>query len=425
MLDHLLKDLIKVGRLTVILPDHSTTDYGETSPDRNDDVAVRLEGRQTVWRLGASPQTTLGELYAQGKVTIERGDLDALLNLLYRNLALAAEDRRPLRETWFARELEKWTEPQDYGQSRGNAVMRYFGKEGIYESFLGSKKLQLSAGYVKPGASKSTDYQEAGRRHIAAKLQLKPGQRILDVGAGWGSFGVWLARTFDVSVHGYTLSPEQLLEARRQASEAGVEARVTFEMGDYRKAETRYDRVLAIGSFEHVGAGNYPAYFEHLRNHLEADGVALVHTTGRRSPPQPLNPWVAKHFFPGSHVPALSEIAAAAETSGLWMTDVEVLRFHGAQTLQTWITTLEEDGWHYSQRLDDVEKRRWTFFLKATEMAFKYGELVTYEVQLARHPDVLPMTRDYIEKEEETINEQLGGDPVVSFRRNSAVKAQA
>lgn len=394
MLGARLKDLVRVGRLTVVYPDGEVGEYGEAGAAPA--VIVRLSGRATASHLDGSPEQALGEVYAQGDLTVEEGGLAGFLDLLFHNRALAASDHPPAAAGWFEQVSERLAEPKDYGGAKGEAVMRYFGKQAAYEAFLGERRMQLSAGYAPPGRGAAADLQEAGRRHIAEKLRISPGQHVLDLGAGWGVFPIWLAKNFDVRVTGYTLGDDQLIQARRDVEAAGLADRVRIEKGDFRKAEERFDRVLAIGSFEHVGAGNYADYFLRLRERLAPDGVALVHTTGRPGPPRPLNRWVAKHFFPGSHVPSLSEMTTALETSGLWLTDVEILRRHGEKTIAAWRRTLGEDGGTLMDEYDEVDRRRWSFLLAAAEAAFRYGELETFELQLTRGLDTLPITRDYM-----------------------------
>ena len=394
LLNELLETRVKRGRLTVIYPDGAVREYGDGSG--SEPLIVRLKGGSTPSRLAAAPDQALPEQYAQEHLVIEQGSLAALLDLLFRNRALETASRPAQPAGFMERAIEQLTEPKDYGDARGDAVMRYFGKQHAYEAFLGERRMQLSAGYAGDHATTAADLQEAGRRHIAHKLRIAPGQRVLDVGAGWGAFAIWLAKTFDVTVTGYTLGADQLIQARKDVAEAGLQARVLIEPGDFRKAEGLYDRVLAIGSFEHVGAGNYDAYFASVRDRLSPDGVALVHTTGRPGPPRPLNPWAAKHFFRGSHLPSLSEVTPAIERSRLWLTDLEVLRRHGERTIAAWLQTWGEEGAVFMDDYDDVDRRRWLFLLTAAEMAFRYGDLVTFELQLTRSFDTLSITRDYM-----------------------------
>ena len=229
-----------------------------------------------------------------------------------------------------------------------------------------------------------------------AKLRLKPGMQSLDLGCGWGGLALELARTADAEVTGITLSIEQLATARKRAVAAGLANQVRFEMRDYRDERAAYDRVVSVGMFEHVGASHFDTYFRTIRRALKPDGVALVHAIGRMEPPGGTNPWLRKYIFPGGYCPALSEVLAAVERSGLWVTDIEVLRLHYAETLRRWSERFQANRHRAAQLYDERFCRMWEFYLAGCEMAFRNGRMMVFQIQLARRRDAVPLIREYI-----------------------------
>jgi cyclopropane-fatty-acyl-phospholipid synthase len=305
--------------------------------------------------------------------------------------------------------------------------MRHFGRDSLYAALLGDRDPQFSVAYFDHPYTSIDRAQGAARRHLAAKLNLRPGMRVLDLGCGWGALAIWLARTFDVEVTGYTLAAEQLLPARDAVRKAAMTDKVRIELGDFRAIEGRFDRIIVTGAFEHVGMPQYSDYFQAMEASLAPDGLALLHSTAHCGPPRPMNPWVRKRLFPGSHVPAIDVVLEAAEQAGLWVSDLEILRLHGAETLRLWRENLRDHAWRtLSNREGDP--RAWELFLSAAEMAFRYGDLMTFEAQLIRQVGAAPITRDYIEKAEAEL--QVREDHLVrstphTLRRPDHAQAQS
>jgi cyclopropane-fatty-acyl-phospholipid synthase len=264
----------------------------------------------------------------------------------------------------------------------------------IYDLFL-DRDRQYSCAYFTPGATLD-EAQLAKKRHLAAKLSLAPGHRVLDIGSGWGGLGLYLAKIGHCDVTGVTLSSEQLRISRERAQREGLARAVRFEFKDYRKVEGRFDRIVSVGMFEHVGVNHYATYFRKVRELLADDGVALIHTIGRSEPPTATNPFIAKYIFPGGYIPALSEVAAAVERSGLVLTDLEVLRLHYAETLRAWRERFLANWDKAAGILDETFCRMWEFYLAGSETAFRYQGLVVFQLQLAKRIDALPTTRDYM-----------------------------
>lgn len=401
-LEHRLTELIKLGRLTVITPDDQALTFGETSPAPEHDLVVQLYGRLTPFKLGWWPERELGEAYSAGRLVMRRGSIADLMALIFMNLQLQPQSHglmARIRQVIVAH----FEESKTPGGDRGAAIMRHYGKNDLYRAFLGDDDPQFSVAYFDHPYTSLDRAQAAGRRHLAAKLQLRPGMTVLDPGCGWGSLAIWLARTFDVRVTGYTLSADQLLKAREAVRRAALSDKVRIEFGDFRAVGETYDRIVVTGAFEHVGMPQYGDYFATLKAALAPDDVALLHSTGHGGPPRSMNPWVRQRMFPGSHVPALDAVVQAVEHAGMWISDLEILRLHGAETVRLWRENFAERSW-LARGEDDKRHRSWELFLAAAEMAFRYGDLFTFEAQITRTPAAAPITRRYIEEAEAALS---------------------
>ena len=263
------------------------------------------------------------------------------------------------------------------------------------DGFLDRDRQYSCAYFADPGMTLE-DAQEAKKRHITAKLLLRPGQRVLDIGSGWGGLCLHLARTADVDVTGITLSAHQVVEARRRAAKAGLEGRVRFHLRDFRSEVGQYDRIVSVGMFEHVGPLHYGSFFRKLRDLLADDGVAVLHAIGRARGPSIPDPWLREHIFPGAYIPALSEVLPSVELAGLWVTDLEVLRLHYAQTLRHWRRRFLAGAGAKTDPDDARFRRMWEFYLSLSEVAFRHDGLMVFQMQLAKRVDAVPLTRDYL-----------------------------
>jgi cyclopropane-fatty-acyl-phospholipid synthase len=330
-----------------------------------------------------------------GLLTIEGGELYDLLELAGLNLergetptivklreALGVLGRRLMQRNPIPR-------------ARRNAAHHYDLSDDLYELFLDSNRQYSCAYFLGPDDDLETA-QVNKMRHIASKLLLTPGQSVLDIGSGWGGLGLYLARQAGVEVRGVTLSREQHKASEQRAERAGLAARVRFELKDYRLADGRYDRIVSVGMFEHVGVGHYREFFAKLRELLAPDGVALLHTIGRADKPGSSDAFVRKYIFPGGYVPALSEVVAAVERAGLVITDVEVLRLHYADTLRAWRKRFLANRDKAKALYDERFCRMWEFYLAGSEVSFRHLGLVVFQIQLARRQDAVPLVRDYV-----------------------------
>ena len=391
LLDRFLHRFVRHGSLQVTLPDGSRRRYGDGAPE----VAITLHDAAVARRLLVNPSLAVGEAYMDGTLSIEGDDLHGLLALGLRNLD-AGPAGALQRGANALRNAGRWLQQfNPAGRARRNVAHHYDLSGALYDLFLDDDRQYSCAYFAHPGMSLE-EAQAAKKAHIAAKLRIEPGMRVLDIGCGWGGMALSLARDHGAEVLGITLSEEQLKTARARAQAAGLAGRARFEMLDYRAVPGQFDRIVSVGMFEHVGAPHYTRYFRVLRERLSGDGVALLHTIGRIRPPGSTNPWMAKYIFPGGYIPALSEVSAAIERARLWPCDIEIWRLHYANTLRHWHERFMANIDRAERLYDARFCRMWRFYLVASEQAFRHGAQVVFQIQLARRRDTLPLTRDYL-----------------------------
>ena len=394
ILDRLLRSLIRDGNLTVQMPSGARQSYGNGSGPA---VTVTLHDPALPGRLVRGPDMALGEAYMDQTLTVENDDLAGFLALLLRNAADGRADwwRYPLERAQRVLRLVQQITPAP--RARANVAHHYDLSGGLYDLFLDPDR-QYSCGYFKTPDDTLEQAQAQKKAHIAAKLRLAPGMRVLDIGCGWGGMALSLARDHGVQVLGITLSLEQHRIATARAAEAGLGDQVEFRLTDYRAVTGKFDRIVSVGMFEHVGVPQYRTYFRQVRDLLAPDGVALIHTIGRTTPPGITSPWITRYIFPGGYCPALSEVMPAVQSSGLWTTDIEVWRLHYAETLRHWRKRFEVNIDRAAALYDDRFCRMWRYYLTASEMTFRhYGQCV-FQIQLAHRQDAVPLTRDYLYK---------------------------
>jgi cyclopropane-fatty-acyl-phospholipid synthase len=395
VLKKMVERLISIGPLVFIWPDGTSTVFGRPPEDRAPfDIVVRYRDWLTPWKVVLYPELCFGEGYMNGGLVFERGTLAEFFDLWVRNVR--ARDKPP---GWIMRArmglMRRWQQANDQRSARRNVAHHYDLSDTLYRQFL-DKDRQYSCAYFPHAGISIEEAQTAKKRHIASKLLLKPGQHVLDIGCGWGGMALHLARAANVRVTGITLSEEQLAVARSRAAEAGLSERVQFELCDYRDVEGPFDRIVSVGMFEHVGEPNYDTYFQRIRDLLAPDGVALVHSIGRSDGPGLTNPWIRKYIFPGGYVPALSQVLPAVERSGLYATDIEILRLHYAETLAAWRRRFIEREALVRQIYDERFCRMWDFYLSASEAAFRYNHQMVFQIQLSPSLTAVPLTRDYM-----------------------------
>lgn len=386
----LLRTMCRAGHLAVIDTEGRTRDFGD--PRTGPSVTVRLHDRLLPLRLAFNPSLAFGEAYMNGALTIERGSLRDLLHLATQNLPTL--DTHPVERVraWFGR---CFGQRNHHRRAQANVAHHYDLSAALYDLFLDDDR-QYSCAYFARGDETLEAAQEAKKRHLAAKLLLQPGCQVLDIGSGWGGLALEFAKTENVDVTGITLSAEQLKSARGRATAAGLSGQVHFELRDFRDEKDEYDRIVSVGMLEHVGPSDYSTFFEMIARALKPDVVALVHSIGRMGPPGTSDPWLAKYIFPGGYIPALSEVLAAVEKAGLWVTDIEVLRVHYAETLRHWHERFQRRRGEAEAIYDERFCRMWEFCLVACEMLFRNGPLMVFQIQLTHRRDAVPLTRDYL-----------------------------
>ena len=394
-----LVHLIRVGELTIVFPDGQERRYG--SGRDGPSVSLTLLDETLPRRIVLSPELAVGEAYMDGRLTIEDDDLHGFLSLAIMNIARHGQPwfRAPLQALrHFGRYLDQFN---PVSRSRANVAHHYDLSGELYDLFL-DKDRQYSCAYFPHPGMTLEEAQEAKKHHIAGKLLIEPGMRVLDIGCGWGGMGLTLARDYGADVIGVTLSKEQHAVANRRAAEEGLEAKAKFHLMDYRHVQGEFDRIVSVGMFEHVGVPHYKEYFSTVRDRLTPEGVALIHTIGRSHAPGTTNPWIQKYIFPGGYVPALSETTRAIEKVDLVTTDIEVWRLHYAETLRHWhdrfMANIDKARALYDERFC----RMWRFYLLACELTFRLNRQVVFQFQLARHQEAVPLTRDYLYRDQDT-----------------------
>ena len=389
-LDHLLRRLVQDGGLHLHYPDGTLRHYGQGRGP-----TVRLNASALPRRLVLRPDMALGDAYTDGTLTIDDDDLAGLLALILRNAdeGRANTWRFPMVRVQRIIKLARQITPVP--KARANVAHHYDLSEELYRLFL-DQDMQYSCAYFKTPDDSLDQAQAQKKAHIAAKLRLQPGMRVLDIGCGWGGMALTLARDHGVRVLGITLSAEQHRVATARAIAADLSDRVEFRLVDYRELTGSFDRIVSVGMFEHVGVPQYSRYFNKVRDLLTHDGVALIHTIGRMAPPGVTSPWIHKNIFPGGYVPALSEVVPVIENSRLRLTDVEVWRLHYAETLLHWRSRFDANLPRIRNLYDERFCRMWRFYLASSEMSFRhYGQCV-FQLQLSRQVETLPVTRDYM-----------------------------
>jgi cyclopropane-fatty-acyl-phospholipid synthase len=400
-----LERLIRAGNLRVTTADGSTFTLGDGS---GRPVAIRFTTRAAQRDILIDPELKFGEAYMDGGVVVEQGSIADVLAI-----ALGQDrDGRPpawARPQWLLRYLHRrLMQFNPRPRARRNVAHHYDLDGQLYALFLDADR-QYSCAYFELPDQSLDDAQLAKKRHLAAKMLIARDQRVLDIGCGWGGLALYLAEICGARVTGITLSEQQHGVARVRAAEKGLSGRIELRLQDYRDVPETFDRIVSVGMFEHVGVGFYDTFFRRCRALLDDNGVMLLHSIGRSEGPNVTNPWIAKYIFPGGYIPALSEVLPAVERAGLLVTDIEILRLHYAETLKSWRERFLAQREQVERLYDERFVRMWEFYLAAAEMAFREQAMMVFQMQLTRRQGVVPMTRDYIMREEARLRGLEGG----------------
>jgi cyclopropane-fatty-acyl-phospholipid synthase len=398
LLRALIARLIRRGNLRLTTTRGTVFTFGDGSGPT---VAARFTSLRAELGVLLEPELKLGETYTDGSFVIEQGSIADLLEM-----AMEAGYGRALRRAhpldWPRLIWRRLKQLNLRGRAQRNVAHHYDLDERLYSLFLDSDR-QYSCGYFETTSATLDDAQLAKKRHLAAKLRLTPGARVLDIGCGWGGLALYLAEHTGARVTGITLSKEQHALAQVRASEKDLAHQIDFRLQDYRDVDERFDRIVSVGMFEHVGVNFYDRFFRACAQALTDDGVMVLHSIGRSEGPGVTNPWIAKYIFPGGYIPALSEVLPAIERAGLLVTDVEILRLHYAATLRAWRERFLAHRETVEKLYDARFMRMWEFYLAASEMAFAKQNMMVMQIQLTKRQGTVPIARDYLAAEEKRL----------------------
>ncbi len=388
-----LRKLIKEDGFELV--DANNKSYLIGKPKKENPIRLKILDKSLHWKLLINPDLYLGEGYVDGSIRIENGSLTEFLDIALKNVG-----RQPTNVITnvlgrFRRVYRYITNFNLIRKSKENVAHHYDISEKFYDLFLDEKR-QYSCAYFKNEDDTLEVAQNNKIDHIIKKLNLKPNQRVLDIGCGWGTLALDIVKKTQCEVVGITLSKNQLEYAKLKAKEMNLENQVEFRLADYRQLNEKFDRVVSVGMFEHVGRKFYNKYFNKVFDLLNEDGVALIHTIGSINPPRGPQPWITKYIFPGGYTPSLSEISLPVEKSGLIVSDIEILRTHYAHTLKNWKDRFMSKKGQVLEMFDEKFFRMWEFYLVGCEMAFKWSDQVVFQLQLTKKLKATPITRDYI-----------------------------
>lgn len=402
--------LIRTGDLRVTTAGGSVFACGDGT---GRPAAIRFLTRAAERAVLADPMLKFGEAFMDGCVLVEHGTIADVLAIV---LGQRHHDSLPswTQLRWLARYLHRRLKQfNPRGRARRNVAHHYDLDGQLYALFLDADR-QYSCAYFETEEQSLDDAQLAKKRHLAAKLLMGKDRRVLDIGCGWGGLALYLAELCGARVTGITLSEQQLALARVRATEKGLSQKIEFRLQDYRDIPEKFERIVSVGMFEHVGVGFYDAFFRKCHALLDDNGVMLLHSIGRSEGPNVTNPWLEKYIFPGGYIPALSEVLPAVERAGLLVTDVEILRLHYAETLKAWRARFLAHREQVERLYDTRFTRMWEFYLAASEMAFREQAMMVFQLQLTKRQGIVPMTRDYIAREEARLRAlEQGGRPAL------------
>ena len=393
LLNTMMARFVKVGQLTIIDVDGKSHVHGPGGVGPS--ATIRLTDKKLYRELFLNPELKAGEAYMDGSLICEEGGIRGLLNVFGANReGLRGHPLQKALKGWL-KKIRKWHQRNKTSASRKNVQHHYDLSNDFYKLFL-DEDMQYSCGYFEHADATLEEAQLAKKRHIAAKLNLKPGQTVLDIGCGWGGMAIYLAEHCDVHVTGVTLSTEQHALGVERVKAKGLEGKVDIRLQDYRDLEGPFDRIVSVGMFEHVGVGHFPEFFEKTYELLADEGCFLLHSIGRRGGPGSTAAWIRKYIFPGGYSPAVSETVAEIEKSGFWVSDMEILRLHYGETILEWDKRFQKNRDKVATMMDERFCRMWEFYLIVSEFSFRYSKNMNFQIQMVKKVDGLPITRDYM-----------------------------
>ena len=407
LLKRIVDRVVRVGNLRITDPSGTTHSFGDGT---GQPVHVHIKTPQAERAIALHPSLAIAEAFMDQELDFLEGDVLSFLQTIYQNMdPIGTNDALSKAIEGMRVAVRRLHQVNTHARAKRNVQSHYDLSGELYKLFLDAD-MQYSCAYFEHPAATLEEAQLAKKRHIAAKLQLKEGQSVLDIGSGWGGLGIYLAKNFGVDVLGVTLSTEQHAVSTERVRLEGLEGRVHFEIRDYRDINERFDRIVSVGMFEHVGVNHYRTFFEKCKKLLKPDGVMLLHSIGRFGPPSSTNAFIRKYIFPGGYIPAMSEVLPVIEKAGLMVGDIEILRLHYADTLKAWRERFLANREKAKAIYDERFCRMWEFYLSGSEAAFRWQDMMVFQIQLTRRNDVLPVTRTYMEKTEKLLAPRDGGD---------------
>ena len=380
-----------------LLIDANSNKYIIGTPKNKTPITVKILDKKLHYKLFFRPDLYFGEAYSNGDIQIENGSLTDFLDIALMNIGRGELNFFSMLINKLYGSYRYLTNFNFIKKSKMNVAHHYDLSDDLYSLFLDPKK-QYSCGYFINENDTLEDAQNNKIQHIIKKLNIKPNQKVLDIGCGWGSLAIDIAKSNNCEVTGITLSENQFNYCVKKAKKLNLENQVTFKLIDYRQLDEKFDRIVSVGMFEHVGRKFYKNFFKKINNLLNDDGVSLVHTIGSVNPPRDPHPWITKYIFPGGYTPSLSEVVTPVEKAGLIVSDIEVLKLHYSHTLRHWKENCIKNKIQIINMFDEKFFRMWEFYLASCESAFKWGDQVVYQFQLTKNYMSTPNTRDYIYK---------------------------
>jgi cyclopropane-fatty-acyl-phospholipid synthase len=407
--------IVTSGRLNLIDADGHNHGFGDRS---GTPIVVRIADKRTEKWLLLHPTLAIGEAYVDGRLIVEQGTIYDFVELFAANLQSKLWPRSIRMADRFRFLTRRLWQINPRFVAKHN-VAHHYDLDGLYDLFL-DKDRQYSCAYFEQPDMSLDAAQTAKKRHLASKLKLQDGMKVLDIGSGWGGLALYLAKTAHVTVTGITLSENQLKIARERAHAMGLSKAVNFELCDYRDLNDQFDRIVSVGMFEHVGISHYGGFFERIDKLLKPNGLALLHSIGRFDGPAAMNPFITKYIFPGTYLPPLSEVLPVVERKHLLVTDIEIWRLHYAMTLRHWRQRFRANWNTAVDRFDERFCRMWEYYLAMCETGFRYQNLMVFQLQLAKNQHSLPLTRDYMYEAEREMRQRDGHHAPASRKRRTA-----
>jgi cyclopropane-fatty-acyl-phospholipid synthase len=378
-----------------ILIDANSKKYIIGSPEKQKPIIIKILNKNLHYKLLFRPDLYFGEAYSDGEIIIENGTLTEFLDLALMNIGKGKLNFFSHLINRLSGSYRYFTNFNFIKKSKMHVAHHYDLSDDLYDLFLDPKR-QYSCAYFKNENDTLEAAQNNKIQHIIKKLNIQPNQKVLDIGCGWGSLAIDIAKTTNCEVTGITLSDNQFNHCLKKVKEQNLENQVTFKLIDYRELNEKFDRIVSVGMFEHVGRKFYKKFFKQIEKLLKDDGVSLIHTIGSVNPPRDPHPWITKYIFPGGYTPSLSEVTTPIEKAGLIVSDIEVLKLHYSHTLRHWKENCIKNKEQVIEMFDEKFFRMWEFYLAGCEIAFKWGDQVVYQFQLTKNYTSTPTTRDYI-----------------------------